>query len=158
MINKENQFLFILVTLPPLPALPDTPQKTYVDPLIYVDVVDAVKEFVNEIDPASLSLESLIGAGINSVVKFCLLNKQFEKILNILTLTFNFSGEFAHVYQGKLTLQDGKNILVAAKTLKVCLRHTICLIILFSLWGTLNCPPYARAFMNLYNFNKTNIC
>ena len=28
-------------------------------------------------------------------------------------------GEFGHVYKGKLTIQDGKTILVAAKTLKV---------------------------------------
>ena len=61
-------FSFILVPLPPLPplpAIPDTPQKTYVDPLIYVDVVDAVKEFANEIDPDALSLHDLIGAGMN---------------------------------------------------------------------------------------------
>ena len=55
----------ILDTLPPLPALPDVPQKTYVDPLIYVDVLDAAKEFTKEIDSASLTLEHLIGAGIN---------------------------------------------------------------------------------------------
>ena len=69
MINGGNHF-FILVTLPPLPAVPDTPQKTYVDPLIYVDVVDAVKEFANEIDSASLSLENLIGSGRNSWFNF----------------------------------------------------------------------------------------
>ena len=28
-------------------------------------------------------------------------------------------GEFGHVYRGKLTLQNGKSVLVAAKTLKV---------------------------------------
>ena len=28
-------------------------------------------------------------------------------------------GEFGHVYRAKLTLQEGKTILVAAKTLKV---------------------------------------
>ena len=59
-----NDTYCILDTLPPLPALPDTPPKTYVDPLIYVDVLDAVQEFTNEIDPVSLSLEHLIGAGI----------------------------------------------------------------------------------------------
>ena len=59
-----NNICHILDTLRPLPAIPDTPPKTYVDPLIYVDVLDAVKEFANEIEPESLSLELLIGSGI----------------------------------------------------------------------------------------------
>ena len=33
--------------------------------------------------------------------------------------SFKSLGEFGHVYKGKLTLQDGSKILVAAKTLKV---------------------------------------
>lgn len=72
----ENHSSFTLVSLPslpPLPAVPDTPQKTYVDPLIYVDVVDAVKEFANEIDPESLSLHDLIGAGMNLLLHSYLL-------------------------------------------------------------------------------------
>jgi hypothetical protein len=32
---------------------------------------------------------------------------------------WNCSGEFGDVYKGTLTLQDGKTMLVAAKTLKV---------------------------------------
>lgn len=59
--------VFYLVPLPPLPPLPDTPPKTYIDPLIYVDIVDAVQEFANEIDPQSLMLESLIGEGETSI-------------------------------------------------------------------------------------------
>ena len=61
----------ILDTIKPLPPLPNVPQKTYVNPLIYVDVVDAVQEFTNEIDPALLTLENLIGAGINLLFYFC---------------------------------------------------------------------------------------
>ena len=63
--TSDHYFSCILVSLPPLPAVPDTPPKTYVDPLIYVDVLDAFQEFTNEIDPKSLSLKHLIGAGIN---------------------------------------------------------------------------------------------
>ena len=37
----------------------------------------------------------------------------------------NSIGEFGHVYKGKLTLQDGKSIFVAAKTLKV-LQRMLC--------------------------------
>ena len=38
----------------------------------------------------------------------------------------NSIGEFGHVYKGKLTLEDGKSILVAAKTLKV-LQRMLCI-------------------------------
>ena len=59
-----NDICCILDTLRPLPAIPNTPPRTYVHPLIYIDVLDAVREFANEIDPESLSLEHLVGAGI----------------------------------------------------------------------------------------------
>ena len=55
----------LLSPLPPLPL--HVREKTYIDPLNYVDVVDALQEFTNEIDPASLCLENLIGGGINSL-------------------------------------------------------------------------------------------
>ena len=65
LINQFLNYIYrILDKLPPLPALPDTPPKTYVDPLIYVDVLDAVQEFTNEINPVLVSLQHLIGAGI----------------------------------------------------------------------------------------------
>ena len=90
-ISHRDQFIIvnetscILDTLPPLPPLPDTPLKTYVDPLIYVDVLDAVQEFTNEIDPESLSLEHLIGAG--SLHRFVLKTYHLRNLL-ILFLTF----------------------------------------------------------------------
>lgn len=59
-----NYICCILDTLRPLPAIPDAPPRMYIHPLIYIDVLDAVGEFTNEIDPESLSLEHLIGAGI----------------------------------------------------------------------------------------------
>ena len=46
-----------------LVELPDTGHKMYIDPLNYVDTETALKEFANEIDSASLSLESHIGGG-----------------------------------------------------------------------------------------------
>ena len=68
--------------------VPDTARETYIDPMIYVDVVDAVKAFANEIDPASLSLEHLIGTGIKSYILFYfipflthLINNSFDNIL-----------------------------------------------------------------------------
>ena len=49
-----------------LVILPDIGQKMYVDPMNYVDAETAMKEFANEIDPALLILERLIGGGNKS--------------------------------------------------------------------------------------------
>lgn len=77
----HNFVCCILDTLPPLPPLPpDVPEKTYINPLIYVDVVEALQEFTNEIDPASLYLENLIGAGV--------------KIHSFIIFSFYFVGEY----------------------------------------------------------------
>ena len=70
-------------------TLPDIGQKMFIDPMNYGDAETALKEFANEIDPASLALECIIGGG-----------------------------EFGDVYKGTLTLPDGKTMTVAAKTLK----------------------------------------
>jgi hypothetical protein len=53
-----------------LVALPEIGQKMYVDPMNYVDAETALKEFANEIDPALLSLERLIGGGSKSLCYF----------------------------------------------------------------------------------------
>ena len=45
--------------------LPDIGQKMYVDPMNYIDAESAVNEFANELDPAALSLECVIGGGKN---------------------------------------------------------------------------------------------
>ena len=37
----------------------------YVDPMNYIDAESAVNEFTNELDPAALSLECVIGGGKN---------------------------------------------------------------------------------------------
>lgn len=46
--------------------LPDIGQKMYVDPMNYTDAESAVNEFTNELDPAALSLECVIGGGKNT--------------------------------------------------------------------------------------------
>ena len=42
----------------------------YVDPINYIDAESAVNEFTNELDPAALSLECVIGGGKKKHSKF----------------------------------------------------------------------------------------
>ena len=51
-------------------VLPDVGQKMFIDPMNYGDAETALKEFANEIDPASLALERLIGGGRNLIFLF----------------------------------------------------------------------------------------
>ena len=57
-MSNKRIFYFLLV------ELPDIGQKMYVDPMNYVDAEAALKEFANEIDPDSFSLEDQIGGGM----------------------------------------------------------------------------------------------
>ena len=70
-----------------LVALPDIGQKMYIDPMNYVDAENAVSEFTNEIDPALLSLERVIGGGKNcKIFSLFLLNNftlDVDDVLNI---------------------------------------------------------------------------
>ena len=88
LVHGIKDFCCILDTLPPLPSLPlNVPEKTYIDPLIYVDVVDAIQEFTNEIDPASLYLENLIGAGVNSFLNYLFLSICWSMYLTVYIVT-----------------------------------------------------------------------
>ncbi|XP_028394326.1 ephrin type-B receptor 2-like [Dendronephthya gigantea] len=69
--------------------LPTTGRKMYVDPSNYDKPEDAICEFAEEIDASLLYLEMLIGGG-----------------------------EFGDVYKGSMSVEDGKKIPVAVKTLK----------------------------------------
>lgn len=64
----------------------------YVDPKTYAHVDEAVHEFAKEIPPKSLKLTEEIG-----------------------------NGEFGNVYRGVWKTEDREELLVAVKTLKVCL-------------------------------------
>ena len=61
--------LFLTVTMPlfPSPGSIHSSVRTYVDPHTYEDPNQAVREFTREIDASHITIESVIGGGMNTV-------------------------------------------------------------------------------------------